>query len=1180
MDAQIVDVEGGQVKAAYDDLSWRNRFRRNEVQLDEDDVAYVPLRKADRDAVFYVRLWCRSTEGKSLCVVVCDAQREVYRRLFRGSSEVQAAVQTELERRLSQGRRTCDARCDVVARASTAGWQPDPQDARRPWKAPWMRFRVTNTLELEAVGERGWFSPKQLEAADGELLRLVGRDGHLFDVQTAHRTLDLRTEVLRLAGLRAGGGLRLRPPLLQRLRAPKGLGCASVLQVRWEELEATELSCMAPLRVLSFDLECCSATDAFPLAHHADDCVITAGLYERTLGQPDERCTMLCLGEAREVDGTTGAREERRGMHPDEVRSFATEAELLLAFAEAVQASDADVVVGYNSCAFDWRYLRDRVELLYLEACRGEVALRVAAALGRRRASLADARARLQGLPSKDRGGRESVEELLQRLGCLTDDAGIGAPAAEGGAEDAAALEALRELFWLPLRELKDELAGVRQLRGMTVDDLAGALQLLGYDAGPRGVLPWADPQAAPRAEQPPRGLSEAERRRCFRLERRLAGEARPEVEKLASNALGDNVLCYPRMPGRVNLDLWLYLKRENLSDLENLKLNTVSKHFLGEEKHDLPPKAIFAAFREGPLGRWRVASYCRQDCKLVLDLLEKMEALPSIWEMAQVTCTSPEDILFRGQQLKVYTQLVLEALKSDYVVEDRRDAPEEDAEEQYEGATVVEPEPGYYHEPIFCLDFASLYPSLMRTMNLSPDSLVAPGARVAVEVHEIPIREGVAHRFVRGSVHEGLLPRILEQLLSERKRVKKAMEAEKDPRRRALLNSKQLALKISANSVYGACGALRGRLSCRECAEATTAAGREAINFTCRNISAREGYRIVYGDTDSAFMRIPAAYHGAPLAELFELGERLAREVTQAIRELTPGEQCHIKLEFEKMLNPLCLYKKKRYTGLCYEDVTKPPKVLTKGLEMVRKDACGLTKLAQQRVVRALLELRDPRAAVDVVLEALRDVLAVPPGGPFDALKQSKSLKAGYKDEASQVHWVVKELMRRREAGSEPRVGDRVEYVVVASLTERVVDKAEDVAYAQAHGLPPDWSHYFEAVERPLMRLLEVPLRAVDPEALEALKATADRLRERARLQTRQHCVARLGLRWEHGHRCKSGAVQMKLTGAPKAFAAPARDDPGCPPPETRQAKKARKEAVASAAAAKQRTLFSFRAP
>ena len=1179
MDAQIVDVEGGQVKAAYDDSSWRNRFRRNEVQLDEDEVAYVPLRKADRDAVFYVRLWCRSSRGESLCVVVCDAQREVYRRLFRGSSEVQAAVQTELERRLSQGRRACDARCEVVARAPTAGWQPDPSDDRKPWKAPWMRFRVTNTLELEGVGERGWFSRRQLEAAvDGELSRLVGREGQLFDVQTAHRTLDLRTEVLRLAGLRAGGGLRLRPELLQRLKAPRGLSCASVLQVRWEELEAAELRCMAPLRVLSFDLECCSATDAFPLAHHADDCIITAGLYVRTLGQPDERCTMLCLGDAQEADGAGSAREERRGMHPDEVRCFATEAELLLAFAETLQASDADVVVGYNSCAFDWRYLRDRIELLYLQPCRGDVDLRVGSLLSKRRASLADAKARLQDLSRKDLGGREKPEDLLQRLGCGVQGAEVGAPTAEGAPEDAAALEALRDLFWLPLGELKEQLAGVRQLQGKSLDGLTGALQLLGYEVGPQGVRPWPDPQAAPR-RAPPRNLSEVERRCCFRLERRLAAEARPEVEKLASNALGDNVLCYPRLPGRVNLDLWLYLKRENLSDLQNLKLNTVSKHFLGEEKHDLPPKAIFASFREGALGRWRVASYCRQDCKLVLDLLEKMEAIPSIWEMAQVTCTAPEDILFRGQQLKVYTQLVLEALKHDYVVEDRREGPEEETEEQYEGATVVEPEPGYYHEPIFCLDFASLYPSLMRTMNLSPDSLVSPGARVAVEVHEIPIREGVAHRFVRGSVHEGLLPRILEQLLSERKRVKKAMEAETDPRRRALLNSKQLALKVSANSVYGACGALRGRLSCRECAEATTAAGREAINFTCRNISEREGFRIVYGDTDSAFMRIPAAFHAAPLAELFELGERLAREVTQAIRDLTPGEQCHIKLEFEKMLNPLCLYKKKRYTGLCYEDVTKAPKVLTKGLEMVRKDACGLTKLAQERVVRALLELRDPRAAVDVVLEALRSLLAVPPGGPFDVLRQSKSLKAAYKDETSQVHWVVKELMRRREVGSEPRVGDRVEYVVVASLTERVVDKAEDVAYAQAHGLPPDWSHYFEAVERPLMRLLEVPLRAVDPTALDALKETADRLRERARLQTKQHCLARIGLRWEHGHRCKSGAVQMKLTGAPKSFAAPAPGDLGCAPPETQRAKRARKDAAAAAAAAGQRTLFSFRA-
>jgi DNA polymerase delta subunit 1 len=143
-----------------------------------------------------------------------------------------------------------------------------------------------------------------------------------------------------------------------------------------------------------------------------------------------------------------------------------------------------------------------------------------------------------------------------------------------------------------------------------------------------------------------------------------------PADQDLASSAMGDNPLCYPKTPGRVNFDLWLYLKRENISGLENLKLNTVSKHFLNDEKHDLEAKAMFKAYREGARGRGKVAAYCRQDCKLVLDLMEKVEALPSVWEMAKITCTAPEDILFRGQQLKVYTQLVLMALTCNYVVE------------------------------------------------------------------------------------------------------------------------------------------------------------------------------------------------------------------------------------------------------------------------------------------------------------------------------------------------------------------------------------------------------------------------------------------------------------------------------------------------------------------------------
>jgi DNA polymerase elongation subunit (family B) len=777
--------------------------------------------------------------------------------------------------------------------------------------------------------------------------------------------------------------------------------------------------------------------------------------------------------------------------------------------------------------------------------------------------------------------GGGGLLDLCSRLGWRRDDR-VGPPAQGVPAGLGPAHTAVRELFALSTAQLKARAAQVPELRTLAASskDFERCARLLGYSVTKDSVCPWPDPLAASAGGGPVarRSLSPAERSLCLRLARRRDEETCPAEQELASSALGDNPLCYPSMVGRVNLDLWLYLKRENLSDLENLKLNTVARHFLNDEKRDLPPKQIFSSFLEGPGGRWRVAAYCRQDCKLVLDLLEKMEALPSIWEMAKVTCTAPEDILFRGQQLKVYTQLVLQALERGYVVEDQREDEEgEQLAEKYEGATVVEPLPGYYHEPIFCLDFASLYPSLMRTKNLSPDTLVAAGAPAGVPVHEIAVRAGVTHRFVKGSVHEGILPRILEQLLTERKRVKKLMEAERDPKRRALLNSKQLALKISANSVYGACGSTQGRLSYRECAEATTAAGREVIAFTCKYISAQPGHAIVYGDTDSAFLKIPAEQHGLALRELFALGERLAAEVTQAIVDAHEGERCHIKLEFEKMLRPLVLYKKKRYAGLCFEDADKPAKVMIKGLEMVRKDACALTKEAQRGVVDALLKHMDPRRAVAVVLDAFRRLMAVPPGGPFDALKQSKSLKADYQAEESQVHWKVKELMREREPGSEPRVGDRVEYVVVASRAAKVVDKAEDVAYAQAQRLPPDWLYYFEAIETSLMRLLDVPLRAVDERALEELQATCGSLRRQATEQTGRHAMAREGARWLHGHRCgKSGGVQLRLDGV-STFVPPSRADLERPALESRAQKKARTAATAAANAAKQRPLSAF---
>lgn len=77
--------------------------------------------------------------------------------------------------------------------------------------------------------------------------------------------------------------------------------------------------------------------------------------------------------------------------------------------------------------------------------------------------------------------------------------------------------------------------------------------------------------------------------------------------------------------------------------------------------------------------------------------------------------------------------------------------------------------------------------------------------------------RTPLNHLFVKSTVRKGLLPEILESLLSARKKAKTDLKKETDPFKRSVLDGRQLALKISANSVYGFTGAQVGKLPCLE---------------------------------------------------------------------------------------------------------------------------------------------------------------------------------------------------------------------------------------------------------------------------------------------------------------------------------------------------------------------------
>merc|ERR1740121_3070091 len=199
-------------------------------------------------------------------------------------------------------------------------------------------------------------------------------------------------------------------------------------------------------------------------------------------------------------------------------------------------------------------------------------------------------------------------------------------------------------------------------------------------------------------------------------------------------------------------------------------------------------------------------------------------------------------------------------------------------SEDKFEGATVLEPLTGYYPKPITTLDFASLYPSIMMAHNLCYCTLLRPEQVSSIDPEQVTKAPITGCSFIKRETRRGLLPMILEELLAARKRAKKEMAEATDPLTQSVLNGRQLALKISANSVYGYTGATVGDLPCLEISSSVTGFGRGMIDETKRQVEAKyfiqNGYahdaQVIYGDTDSVMVK----FGTSDIAEAMKLGQ------------------------------------------------------------------------------------------------------------------------------------------------------------------------------------------------------------------------------------------------------------------------------------------------------------------
>ncbi len=317
--------------------------------------------------------------------------------------------------------------------------------------------------------------------------------------------------------------------------------------------------------------------------------------------------------------------------------------------------------------------------------------------------------------------------------------------------------------------------------------------------------------------------------------------------KKLSSSALGDNLLKILPMSGRFIFDFFHEVKREK--KLDSYSLNFVSEKFLGDKKIDMPPKEMFKRFVEGdPKKLMEVAEYCIKDTILPHRLLDKLCTLLNLIEMAKATWVPISYLSERGQQIKVFSQMTRKARELKFMVPTiRYGAIEFDG---YEGATVLEAHKGAYYTPITALDFEGLYPSIMMAHNLCYSSLVMdpkydnlPG--VTYESFEIGNN---TYRFAQDV--PSLLPEILAELKKFRKLAKKDM-ANSSGDMQKVYNGKQLAYKISMNSVYGFTGAGKGMLPCVPIAATVTAEGRHMIEQTKEHVENNfPGSIVRYGDS------------------------------------------------------------------------------------------------------------------------------------------------------------------------------------------------------------------------------------------------------------------------------------------------------------------------------------------
>lgn len=397
-----------------------------------------------------------------------------------------------------------------------------------------------------------------------------------------------------------------------------------------------------------------------------------------------------------------------------------------------------------------------------------------------------------------------------------------------------------------------------------------------------------------------------------------------------------------------------LYHKDQAVAQgIRSYKLENVATYFLGSGK--IPRESTWEMFENNPQ---KLKEYNIRDVEILRQLEDKLGILAQDIVKGNVL-HSHVNAKVSGAALDLYAVHFANS-RGIHLKTTPRLSRDSFSDNSYVGGHVFEPVVGL-HEDVITLDAASLYPSQIRTYNISPETyrrrwnsgLLEPEddgpfmkvSEAAAFDRETEIASPAGYIFTK---EFGVIPSLVDYLVNWRNEIRKGRMAEiedhNSPEYKNLYYI-QYSVKTMANGLYGVLGSPMFRFYSTALAEAITIGGHHLVR-TVAHLLRERGNEILYGDTDSVFVQLHHADNPA------ELENYVNEAYSKLAAEQFGVERSYLKMEYEKKFSKLLMVSKKRYAGLL-DDGT----LILQGLEAKKRDTIKFTADQQMNLIQHLLE-------------------------------------------------------------------------------------------------------------------------------------------------------------------------------------------------------------------------------